>query len=736
MNSALKSNLYLCIFLLTTRFYSYAQIDSVKTSDLQQFVLSVNRFAEDKNKIANQILQINPEKISFQNAATTADLLGQSSGITIQRSQQAGGSPILRGFEANRILLTVDGIKLNNLIYRGGHLQNLLTVEQHTLSSVEVEYGPSSTLYGSGALGGSIHLFTKNPEFDNRNIQIRLRHRNLAQKENQVGLQLNFGRKKWAYLSVLNLSTYSDLQMGKRINKKLGQNFGLRDSLWLENPQNNFIKVKNPNPFLQKSSAYEQADILQKIIIKPDENQQHKINYQYSTSGIIPRYDRLTNLNTDGTLKYKKWYYGPQKRRLLAYNYNLNVIDFEIDITLSQQNVQESRHELLATDNYLKNRTENVNIWAFTTQINKTKRNKKIRYGFDSQWNNLKSEAFQSDIQNNKVKLPLDTRYPDGGSKMSNFDLFVSETTDVSNKIKIIDGLRVGITNLKAKFVDKSFFSFPYHSIRQNNITYSGHLGFIYFPKKTYKISANISTGFRVPNIDDLAKVFDSGNNNIIVPNVKIKAEKTINYEIGISKIEGVFTFENYFYFSRFKNALVLGDFKFNGADSLLYNGNKVKVLAMQNLRKANIVGMSSTASCYLSKRLLLIGHINILRGQILKEKQPLDHIPPAHGRIALKYNTPKVNQEIYMLWNSTKPISRYNPNGEDNQQYAPLMGSPNWQTLNYRIQYKASEKAHYQAGIDNILDMQYRGFASGINAPGRNIYVSCLFQIGERVPF
>ena len=84
----------------------------------------------------------------------------------VQQSQQGGGSPILRGFEANRILLVVDGVRLNNAIYRSGHLQNALTVDPFAVRSVEVRHGAGSVQYGSDALGGVIHYHTRSPRWE------------------------------------------------------------------------------------------------------------------------------------------------------------------------------------------------------------------------------------------------------------------------------------------------------------------------------------------------------------------------------------------------------------------------------------------------------------------------------------------------------------------------------------------------------------------------------------------
>ena len=84
-------------------------------------------------------------------------MLSYIPGVKVQKTQFGGGSPVLRGMEANRILLVVDGVRMNNAIYRKGHLQNSITVSPSMLDKTEVLFGPSSVIYGSDALGGVIH---------------------------------------------------------------------------------------------------------------------------------------------------------------------------------------------------------------------------------------------------------------------------------------------------------------------------------------------------------------------------------------------------------------------------------------------------------------------------------------------------------------------------------------------------------------------------------------------------
>ena len=92
---------------------------------------------------------------------STAELLSTNSEITVQESQSGGGSPNFRGMEANRLLLVVDGIPLNNAIYRSGHLQSAATINPFFIRTVSLLSGPASVAYGNGAMGGALLFHTK-----------------------------------------------------------------------------------------------------------------------------------------------------------------------------------------------------------------------------------------------------------------------------------------------------------------------------------------------------------------------------------------------------------------------------------------------------------------------------------------------------------------------------------------------------------------------------------------------
>jgi hemoglobin/transferrin/lactoferrin receptor protein len=248
----------------------------------------------------------------------------------------------------------------------------------------------------------------------------------------------------------------------------------------------------------------------------------------------------------------------------------------------------------------------------------------------------------------------------------------------------------------------------------------------VYLPDDKWKISLMGSTGYRAPNVDDLSKVFESIPGRIIVPNPNLKPEKTYNGDLQITKIFGkVVRWENVFFYTLFKDALVTDKYTFNGEDSINYDGTKSAVFSIQNKQSAYIYGFSSNLYVSLIEHVNITGGITYTYGRINTDTSdyPLDHISPLYGRGGIKYYMNKFEAEAFVMFNGWKRMKDFNLGGEDNQQYAPAEGMPAWYTINVRINYSINRNITLQAGVDNLLDTQYRVFASGINAPGRNIF-------------
>jgi hemoglobin/transferrin/lactoferrin receptor protein len=105
--------------------------------------------------------------------------------------------------------------------------------------------------------------------------------------------------------------------------------------------------------------------------------------------------------------------------------------------------------------------------------------------------------------------------------------------------------------------------------------------------------------------------------------------------------------------------------------------------------------------------------------------RSPLDHISPLFGRSSIDLQIKKVKTSFFIVFNGDKKSKDYNLSGEDNELFSvdPINGfMPKWMTLNVNTSYSFNEKIQFQLSFNNILDTNYRQFASNISAGGRNI--------------
>ncbi len=730
---------------------------NAKQVQLEEIVFSANRKEEKMIDVPYSIDIIKQKDIEFANQPTSAELLQNTGAVFVQKSQLGGGSPVLRGFEANKVLIVVDGVRMNNAIYRGGHLQDVISLDANMLDRTEVIFGPSSTIYGSDALGGVMHFYTKAPQFstdDKLLVKTNAMMRYATVNSESTGhLDFNIGTKKFASMTNVTFSDFGDLTSGT--TKLMGSpnswdcNYyvntysvgGLQRDTMLKNTDNNVMK----------RSGYNQFDLMQRFGLIVNDALSLDLNVQYSQSSNINRYDRLTEtssgtiqvvdpntsaINTTNKMRFAEWYYGPQKRLLTALtaNYNANTLLFDnIRVIGAYQKIDQDRISRNFQSNFKTSQFEDVSVMSLNIDaFKRIKEEHELRYGAEVTGNIVLSTANTVDIRTNTVS-PAKTRYGDDGNTMNTAGVYISHSWEVNENFVISDGIRFTANSLESKFKDTTFYKFPYSKASQKNSAVTGNIGFTWKENDNYKVSLLANTGFRTPNIDDMSKVFDSNNNILVVPNAEVKPEYATNFELGISKIiDKHYRFDFTAYYTLLENALVLADYKFNGADSAMFNGSMKKTQAMQNKDRAYIYGFTGGIQFDFNEYVSLKSVINYNYGRYADVKRdtvvPLDHIPPVFGQTNLTFKQKKFDGEFFVRYNGIKKSADYSTSGEDNAQYSADRTKgymPAWFTLNVRTGYNITNNLRINLACENITDNRYRVFASGINAPGRNFIVS-----------
>ena len=730
-----------------------------QSEQLDEVVLSVFKRDAKINRVAERVAVLTSKEIEKLSPQTSADLLAAIPGVKIQKSQMGGGSPVIRGMESNRVMLVVDGVRMNNAIYRKGHLQNAITVAPNQLDKTEIVFGPSSVIYGSDALGGVIHYYTKTPKLsENTKVTSNFFNRySSVNNEITTNASVELGTKKWASFTSISYSDFGDLKMGK--NRSHGFNDWGKVFLYSEN-SNDFYSSSatvNSDENLQRNTGYNQTDLLQKFFIPLTDKTELKLNLQYSTSSDIPRFDRLDE-KSEGTLKFAEWYYGPQERLLISPQLDINPGKSWLDkgtFTLAYQNIKESRIQRKLASLERSYRNENVDVFSFNGDFmfpltkNETRA---FTYGFEFLHNDVNSSAFGKtlDVLGNEIigfsdNFTVQTRYPDGGSSYVSSAVYLGYREDLNAKSTLNTGVRFTRTNLKASWIDQSTIILPQTNIKLDNSAFTATLGYVYKPNKNIQLNSVISSGFRSPNIDDVGRVREKSG-NITVPNIHLKPEFAYNAEIGIQKYfnDRKFRFGFNTYYTLLEHYIIRDHFLMYGNSStsgqLLYDDEMGNIVANQNRGNAFIHGYTASYQGKLSEYFTTNGFITYTKGRTYDSKEPLSSIPPLFGQFDVNFMNKKFQLGTSFRFNSKKDIVDFNfTEGIDNHDLTPIVnenaiqdvdkyfGSPSWVTLGFNSSYTFNKNWKLQGIISNVFDQHYREFASGISAPGRNFSFSLI---------
>ncbi len=704
---------------------------SLKLEELQEVVMSVSKWEQQKKDIPQKIESIDARTISFTNPQTSADLLQNSGKVFVQKSQLGGGSPMIRGFATNRLLLSVDGVRMNNAIFRGGNIQNVISVDPFTIKNTEVIFGPGSVIYGSDAIGGVMNFFTQKPRFsftDSLTFSGNANYRFAsANNENTTHVDFNLGQQKWASYTSFTYNKFDDLVMGEHGPEEyLRNNFVVREN-------GNDLLVTNNDPRKQVTSGYDQINFLQKFTYKPNSTWNYDLGLYYSETSDFSRYDRLIRPNSAGDgLRSAEWLYGPQK--WFMGNFQLtkkgkNKFYDGVKLTTAYQHFEESRinRDFQEVDRF----TTKDKVDALS--INLDFENKKIGdlrlyYGAEYIFNKVNSEGSQENIETNVVSGAA-SRYPDGATWQT-FAGYISGEYKLKPNFTLLSGARYSQVWVDAQF-DTTFFPFPFDEADLITGAFTGSVGFSWFPKADLQVTLNGSTGFRAPNIDDIGKVFDSEPGSVVVPNPDLEPEYAYNAEMGVRKnFKDKVVLKGAAFYSYLVDALVRRDFEFNGETEILYNGELSNVQAIQNAAKAYVYGFEFGLEAFLNENWSITSNLTLTEGTEEDDNgtdSPARHVAPTFGDVHLIWQNQKLKTDLFLNYNGEISFDDLALSERNKEFIYAVDGdgnpfSPSWYTLNFRSRYQISNALKTTVSLENITNQRYRTYSSGIAAPGINL--------------
>ncbi|MEM8895478.1 MAG: TonB-dependent receptor, partial [Bacteroidota bacterium] len=493
--------------------------------------------------------------------------------------------------------------------------------------------------------------------------------------------------------------------------------------------------IPNEDPEEQIPTGYHQTSLMQKIRYQPNDNWDLQYGFYYSATGDVPRYDRLIEYRNDA-LRFAEWYYGPQvwlmNNLKFSHKAQRGIYD-NARLIVAHQYFQESRNDRHFRESSLRMREEQVNALTFNLDLDKELNDKQsVFYGAEIVTNQISSTGMITNIESGDQQ-PTSTRYPDGAD-WNSYAAYLNYRYRASDRTTLQAGLRYSHIYSTSNF-DHTFFPLPFNTAEINTGALNGSLGLAYHPGETWQVNVNFSTGFRAPNIDDIGKIFDSEPGAVIVPNPDLDPEYAYNYEIGVSKIiDGKLKLESTAYYTQLVDAMVRRDFSLDGQDSIVYDGELSKVLAIQNAAKAYVYGFQLGLDWQPFANWTLTSKLNIQKGEEENEETgnfvPLRHAAPTFGVTRLVYTGKDFRIEGNVQYNSAFTYDQLAPSEQSKTSIYALDDqgqpfSPSWYTINLKATYQVLDHLQLNLGVENLTNQRYRPYSSGISAAGLNFIAS-----------
>lgn len=637
---------------------------------------------------------------------------------------------MIRGFSTNRLLYAVDGVRMNNAIFRSGNLQNVISIDPFTTESAEVLFGPGSVIYGSDAIGGVMSFQTLTPQFSLTGEtyvhgQALARYAS-ANSEATAHAHVTVGFHNVAFVTSISSFSFDDLRMGHHGPDDYLNHF------YVQQQDSSDVVIRNDDPRVQRPSGYDQINLMQKVRYSPSKTWELNYGFHYSETSDYGRYDRHQRFR-DGAPRYAQWDYGPQVWMMNNLNINhsrKSGIYDEVTLRLAHQRFEESRIDRSLNDPNRSIREEGVDAYSANLDFVKSSERNQLYYGVEYVFNDVRSQGIQENIYTGDLARGP-SRYPE--STWQSFAVYVNDQFELSEKVNLQAGLRYNQFMLDAQF-DTTFYPFPFTESNINQGALTGSFGLVYRPNYNWVISTNLSTGFRSPNVDDIGKVFDSEPGTVVVPNPDLSAEYAYNVDLSVARVFGEWLkIDVTGFYTQLENAMVRRDFVLDGQDSIVYDGLLSQVQAVQNAARANVYGVQAGFEIRLMESLNFSSDFNWQVGEEELDDGSLSasrHAAPWFGMSRLTFKKGKVQLQVNAQYqgersfedlavSERRKVEIYAADKNGNP-YAPA-----WYSLNFRSLIDLLDGWQLSAGVENLTDQRYRPYSSGLSGAGRNFVAS-----------
>lgn len=649
---------------------------------IQEVLVTATRRPASTRDISTALSLVGDE--SLQSKKLITDALAANVGVYLQQTTPGQGAAIIRGLKGSAILHLVDGMRLNNAIFRSAPTQYLALVPPAAIERIEVLRGTPASLYGTDAVGGVVQLVTRVPHFEAAGRQVQgdlLFSFDSAELARTVRGTLDVGSRRF----VTSISG-EYLQTGNR-SVGGGNRIG-------------------PSGYKSKAGRLLFART-------PEENRSWLLDIHYLEQPETPRVDELVPGFGQTEPSSSEFFFAPNRRVFVHGRLNQlhGALDLDWNIDVAWQRIDDDRISRDFESDDRRFESNASDLYGMTINAGRTGSRGSWIVGAEYYVDRVSSERHSKNLVDSSVQ-ELASRFPDG-SEVRQGSLYANIGRSMSSRSVLNGGLRVSVSDVTLP----ATLTVPRAAIDASDI--GADIGWIFNLSETWQLVANLGIGFRAPNIFDLGTLGERPGNRFNIPNTDLDSEHVVQADAGIRYRSGKSRFELTLYSLDYEDrisSILTGDITPAGRD----------VVQSVNVADASIYGLEAGADFTLSEKFRASAVLNYTRGEqrIAGEgAEPADRIPPLTGRVGVTFD-PGLIYRIEGWLNFAAEQDRLSARDGRDVRIDPN-GTDGWATLDARIAWDDLREWQVTLGIDNVFDKRYRIHGSGLDAPGRNAYVT-----------
>ena len=751
--------------------YTYADANTNskdRAVELDIVTVTATRAEKDLFQTPNTISVLGVNQITRTNAEHASNILRDVVGVIAQETTVGQGSPMLRGLTGYQTLIQVDWVRLNNSTFRSGPNQYTATIAPEMLDRAEVLLGSNSMLYGSGAMGGVVSLFTRDVPLDTsqENFVVRpqlLARYSTATQERLGRLELKGNKGQFGFIVGAGVREYGDINPGNGYdlhykNRKYeivdSKPFGVE--LYNYNTINRLNKEEIPDNWLIDTEGplrWRAVDLNAKFGYQLNETSTLNVAYQMWRQPQTPRYDKIAPREFD------EFFFEPQNRDLFYANYITNPKGDNIDklrLTVSFNRQKEGRNEVKLGEEKRRQRYDTVNTIGMSAQaISSVLPKQRIVGGGEFYLDTIKSRTVTT--ENGKQIVDEEKARFINGSQFWDASLFLQDEIQIHDRIEFTIGVRATLYNT---FADLSVRSEEFDEFTKFDNSLTGSAGVVIGLTNYVNVFGSFGTAFRAPSLNDTTAV-EVTNEGITAPSPDLDAETSWTAEGGIKikhkYLRGSLTLHH----SRINGLVVrkpveevygVGEIPQLHQD-LINEYDDIDVLVFDNVDEAQYQGIELAALVPINSLFSLYGNAALLRGEVLlinglkpDSDKPWEartrREPPLNGIVGIEWDPADSQYWGTVFVRAAAAQRRLNRSDIrdpriqgttrdtaevefDENGAAVDAGTPGWWTLNVRGGINLNESTNLTLAFENIFDKRYRQHGSGVNSPGFNVSIS-----------